>query len=144
MIKWRAPEYEYHEKDVSWYWLAIIFVIILVGLSLWQKNLLFAIFVLIAGAVVIFWGRREPRELEFKLEEKGLYIDKKFIAYEILDGFAVKEDLLLKKKSRLRPYLKLPLPDSQKEAAKKHLLPLLPEIEYQESLAEALAKFLKF
>jgi len=143
-IKWRAPEYEYQPKDISWYWLVAITVIVLDAIALWQKNLLFAIFILIAAAVVIFWGRREPQQLEFKLGDKGLYIDKKFIAYDLLDGFAIKEDLFLKKKSRLRPGLKILLPDSQKESVKKHLLPLLPEVEYRESLAETLAKLLKF
>lgn len=146
MLKWSAPEYEYNPKDISWYWLLVIAVIIIVAISLWQKNFLFAIFMLIAVPVLFFWGRREPRLMELELDNKGLHIDKEFLPYENFEGFAIEEELLFKKKGRLNPYLRLSLPedDQEKSAIKKHLAGFLPEIEYKGSLVDAISKLLKF
>ena len=47
-IVWQIPEYEYRSKDVSWYWISLIAAIVLFAFAIWQKNFLFAIFVVIA------------------------------------------------------------------------------------------------
>jgi len=92
-ITWHAPEFKYRYKDISWYWLSFAVAGVLILLSLWQKNLLFIIFIIIAESMIIIWANRFPKELRFKLDKKGVYIDKiNFYPYEELDGFHILEN----------------------------------------------------
>src|SRR3989344_7985366 len=88
-----APEFKYHHKELGWYWLSIIVSGILFLISLWQKNLLFGIFVVIAELMVIIWAKEFPKNIRFKLSGRGLEIGKmKFYQYEELDGFHIHEE----------------------------------------------------
>jgi len=152
-IRWSAPEYHYYRKDVSWYWLVIIVTIVLTALALWQKNFLFAVFIILASVLTIAWGRREPNVIDFTLSEKGLDVgNRKFYAYENLSGFAIipapedpeLEELVIKHKSRLTGWMKIIIAGQRKEQIKNLLSRHLPEIEYQESLTEHIARILRF
>ena len=92
-ITWYAPEFKYHHKELGWYWLSIIGSGVLFLISLWQKNLLFGIFVIIAELMVIIWAKEFPKNIRFKLSGKGLEIGKmKSYSYEELDGFHIHEE----------------------------------------------------
>ena len=39
---WEAPEFEYREKEVSWYWISIIAAALIIAFSVWEKDFLFA------------------------------------------------------------------------------------------------------
>ncbi len=52
-INWEAPEFEYREKDVSWYWISIIAAAAIIAFSVWQRNFLFGFFIVIAEMLVI-------------------------------------------------------------------------------------------
>lgn len=152
-IIWSSPEYHYYEKSVIWYWLVIVGAVILVMAALWQKNLLFGIFIIIAAAMLIFWGRRQPRTLNFTLNAKGLMIDDKKIYYfENLAGFAIipnyaepaLSELLLQTKNHLRGWLRFIIAAQRVEPIKILLQEHLPEVEYQESMAEHISRILRF
>ena len=152
-IKWSAPEYHHYEKDISWYWLVAILGIILTAIALWQKNFLFAVFVIIAALLAINWGRRKPEIVDFILSEKGLDIGgKKNYPYESLEGFAIIElpenselnELVFKTRGRLNAWLKIIIANQRRDAIKEMLGQHVPEIEYQESLADHISKLLRF
>lgn len=145
-IKWTAPEYAYFHKDVSWYWLTVIISVLIVAFALWQRNFLFAVFVVMAEALLLFWGRRNPKNLEFKLNDKTLAIgNQTFYPYESFAGFAVREnEIVFKSKNRLSPYMKISAEESKLGEIKKLLSRHLPEIEYEESLTDHIVKMLRF
>jgi hypothetical protein len=145
-IRWKAPEFEYYHKDVSWYWLTIILSLLVVALAIWQRNFLFAVFAVIAEVLIIFWGRRRPQKIEFQLNDKGLAIgDKTFYPYGGFLGFAFGEnEVIFQKKNRFSPYLKVSVEESKSGEIKKLLSRYLPEIEYEESLVDHIAKILRF
>ena len=91
-IEWSAPEFEYREKDVSWYWLSIIVAVIILSAAVWQKNFIFAIFVVMAEILMLVWAGRKPRDISFSLNEKGLTIlGNKFYPYSAIENFSVIE-----------------------------------------------------
>ena len=145
-IKWSAPEFEHREKGVSWYWLTAIAAITIIGIALWAGNFLFAFFVMIAETLIIFWAHQKPAEIEFKLDENGLTIsDKKSYPYETLAGFAVRgNEVIFRQKRRLTAYLKIIAGPADIGRIKSFLSDRLPEIEYEESLIEHLARILRF
>jgi len=144
-IEWQAPEFDYYKKDVSWYWLVIIVSIIVALIALWQKNLLFAIFIAVASIMIVVWGRRKPRIIEYRLNSDGLQISGKLYDLKSFDGFYIDDEkLVLKHKARFRTYFKIQIDIEKKEAIENRLQHILPEIEYSESLIEAVSQWLGF
>lgn len=150
-ISWQAPEFRYRYKDESWYWLTIMAAAILFLISLWQKNFLFAIFLIIAEAMVLIWAKELPRNFHFKLDKKGVHLGKmKFYSYEELIGFHLHEsdneisELILKTKHRFHPYVKILLLTGDAPEINKFLKKHLSEIEYEESLADSFSKMIGF
>ena len=71
---WEAPEFEYREKEVSWYWISIIAAALIIAFSVWQKDFLFGFFIVIAEMLFIVWGNKAPRTLTFTLTDTELNI----------------------------------------------------------------------
>lgn len=145
-VRWRAPEFQYHEKGVAWYWLTIIIAFILVVISLVMKNFLFAVFLLIAETMIIFWGRQKPRGLEFRLDERGLAIgEKKFYPYGDLSGFAsANGEVIFRHKGRFNLYTKTIVSPADAGRIESFLNGKLPVFEYRESLMDHIERILRF
>ena len=151
-ITWQAPEFEYREKGVAWYWISIVVAVILLGLSVWQKNFLLGVFIVLAEIMVLVWANEEPRFLDFKLNEKGLTIGpNKFYAYADLESFAVDEnasgewaELIFNFHKRLRTSVKARFPREDAEDLRETLKQILKEVEHNLSLLDAVEKFIRF
>ncbi len=155
-ITWQAPEFEYHPKGIFWYWTSIIVAIILVFLALWQKNLLFAIFVVIAEIIILFLIGKFPPIWEFKINAQGIEIgrinkkEKKFYSYEELDNFDIHlineeyKELVFKLNSRFSQLLKINIHFVDEERIKKFLLKFLPHEEIPSSLVDSMSKLIRF
>jgi len=157
MIEWQAPEFEHRQKDVSWYWLSLIISIILLALSVWQKNFLFAVFIVIAWFVIIYATSRTPTIWNFKLSEKGIEINlpndkssNKFYPLDKIEGFDIHglegeyKELILKIKKRFSPYLKINFLAGDEMQIKDFLNRYISEEEYNESLADSFSKLIGF
>lgn len=154
-FEWQAPEFEYQPKSVSWYWLSAIIGIILIALAIWQKNLLFIIFVVIAWLVIIASANRFPTIWEFKIDEKGINIalpneksSAKFYPYAEIEGFDIHfggeqyKELILKIKSKFSPFLKINIYFSDEEKIKNFLLKYLIKEEYEQSFSDSFSKLI--
>lgn len=90
-ITWKAPEFNYYEKDQKWYWSTIGIALAILAFAVWQKNFLFGFFIVAAESLLISWGNREPETVDFKIDDKGLYIKEKFYPFTQITGFANSE-----------------------------------------------------
>ena len=98
-----------------------------------------------AEAMILYWGRKKPRELRFRLEEKGVHAGRSFYFFSELESFAIhSNEIVFKKKSRLSDYLKIYAYETELDRAKEFLSTRLPEFEYEESLMDHIAKLLGF
>lgn len=155
-ISWQAPEFEYRHKDISWYWLSVIAAIIVAALAVWQKNFLFAIFVIIAELVVVFSAGRFPTTWEFTINDQGIEIGrpdkkgKKFYPYKELESFDIHQadeergELVLKSQSRFKPFIKISIHSQDEEKIKDFLLKFLPQEEISASAIDSVSKLIKF
>ncbi len=157
-IFWQAPEFEYIQKGASWYWLSLIIGIVVFALAIWQKNFLFAIFVVVAWLVIIYLTNRFPTVWKFEINERGIAISLpnddsasvKFYPYGEIEGFNIHsigdeyKELILKLKSRFSPYLKINFYVKDEEKIKNFLLKHISEEEYRESLADSFSKLIRF
>ena len=151
-IKWQAPEFEYREKGVSWYWVSIIIAALLIGVSVWQKNFLFGFFVVLAEILMLSWANRKPSLVEFTLTEKGLSVGgQKFHAYADIESFSAEEyaeqegpDLYFQFKKRLRTMVKIKTPKARFHEILKALNTFLPQVKHEPSLLDAFEEFVGF
>jgi len=145
MINWTSAEFHYHEKDEAWPVLVMVCAVMIGAIALWQRNLLFVIFTVIAAVLILVWGRRRPRLRAFALDKKGLHIDDRIYPFHDFSSFALYEDgLLLHPKSRVRRHFSIIIPHEKDDAIREYLLAFLPEVEYTESFIEMIGHWLKF
>ena len=150
-LTWRAAEYQFMEKSVGWYWFVIIAAIVLIFLAVLGRNFFFGVFVVLATAMVIFFGRKRPQVLDFKLSDKGVAIGENvFYDYDRLEGFMILEkpgrldEIVLKKKAAINPFLKLPIDAKSGKDAEIILQGHLPPIQYEESLLDVVSDWFGF
>ncbi|MBI4085939.1 MAG: hypothetical protein HY433_01700 [Candidatus Liptonbacteria bacterium] len=151
-IAWQAPEFEYYEKDISWYWLSVIIAVVVLSAAVWQKNFLFAAFIIFAEILILVWAGQKPKTVEFKLDERGLTIgNRKFYPYAEMTGFSADEnnedewrDFIFRFQRRLQPTLKVKTPKNRFGEIEKALAPIVKKIEFEESFLETLERFLGF
>ncbi len=153
-ISWSAPEYHYYEKGPRWYWGLIAIAAIIVVIALFQKNFLFAIFTVLAAILLGIWGTRTPRTFTFTLSEAGLDIGgKKFYPFDAFSGFSVISaipesdtlgEIVLREKGVTGSWVKVIVGKDQLSEIHATLAEHLPESEHQASIAEHIAKILRF
>lgn len=153
-IHWVAPEFEYHHKSASWYWLSAMGAAIIILLALIQRNFLFAIFIVIAELLVVRWGAEKPNYIEYSVDEEGIVVNgKKHTHYDHLSGFSFRKlhsadegysELLLKKKHSLGTNIRVIVPDQEIDRLKVFLNHRLHELDYEESLVDYISKILRF
>ncbi|MCS6789129.1 MAG: hypothetical protein NZ484_00995 [Patescibacteria group bacterium] len=152
-IEWEALEYEYYPKNILWFWSSIFIAIIILIIAIWQKNFLFAIFIIIAEVLILIWGNHTPRILKFKINKDGIYIDQYTLYnFEEISNFSTTSSLMdeltiikLNFKNKLKFNTTILVPNNILEEIKNIFYEKnIPEIEYEEHFIDSLQKILKF
>ena len=154
-IKWQAPEFEFRKKTSSWYWMTILVAILILAISIWQKNFLFAIFIIIAEVLLIVWGSREPKLIEFKLTSNNLAVgESKSYSYSEIESYALDEQpdkewsyLVLQIKKKFGSKIKISFPSNsiqKMRAVLQEKLPNAPEVEFEENFWDSIEKIIGF
>lgn len=150
-MKWQAPEYEYREKGPSWYWLSIIIAAVIVAFSVWEKNFLFGIFVVIAEVLLIVWGNRTPRTVGFTLTETGMDIEggkryplKDFESVSIDEASDGWTEIIFSFHAKLKTPLKVLFPEERLPELRTNMKTVLKEVPHEPTLIDAIEKLLRF
>ncbi len=145
-IVWEAAEFNQVEKSFGWYLIFGILFIAMIIFGFASRDFFFVIFLLLAGILVIALGGRKPENIKFTLGEDGCKIGNSETIYRYSDmtGFAIVEKssdnnlLVLRQKSTVNPYLKVPIKKSMTEDVKLLLGSKLEQREYEETLLDVL------
>jgi hypothetical protein len=150
-IAWEAPEFEYREKDVAWYWVSIIAAAFIIAFSAWQKDFLFGLFIVIAEVLFIVWGNRVPKMIPFTLIDAELavggyrsYAMKEFESWSVDLEDGGWADMAFYFRSRIRPPLAVIVPAEKVAEIRANLKTVLKEIEHEPTLVDSIEKFLRF
>ncbi|MCH7883114.1 hypothetical protein IIA95_01720 [Patescibacteria group bacterium] len=150
LLSWSAPEYEYTAKSREWYWVVGILATAFVVVAILIGNFLFAIFIILTGFTIALYGARRPKVVAFALTHRGIQIADRLYPYDTLKSFWIRYDPPRKKeiditsKKIIMPRLTIPLADTDPNEARNILIRSLKEEETEESLSEAIAKYLGF
>lgn len=130
-ISWQAPEFEYYQKELSWYWTIVVTALILFIAALWQKNLLFALFIVVAMAMVFIWSKQKPKIIRYYLDDKNLVIGETTYKLESFSEYYVDESkLVLKHQGYFRPHLKITIKNNHKNEISNLLKRRLKKLDY--------------
>lgn len=149
-IIWRAAEYEFTQKTPMWYVIIGIAGTLLVVLALFAKNFFFGVFIILATGIVMAFGKRKPRIIDFKVTEEGVGIGKQFLDYDRIEHFAIwsrpghLDEFIFKKKVMVNPFVHVPIDSALGKRVQSMLLLKLPEVEHQVSLVDIFAEWLGF
>ena len=118
-------------------------------LCFFYGNIFFGIFLIIAGAVVILYALRDPKELDVTIDETGVKINEIFFDYKAIPSFWLdesgKEDkLLLLVKGSFVPMLSVNLVGVKAQDIRELLSKFTKEEEMRESRTVALFDRLGF
>ncbi len=153
IIEWEAPEFDYIEKEPFWYLTGAIAALALFAVAIYQRNLLFVIFIIVASFLVYVLSKQKPQTLRFKINENGVKVGSyKLYTYDDLEGFSILkeigeagfDELILKQENRINPFIKIKMPENKTEEVRAFLLNYLDEVENSEGLPDALSRFIKF
>lgn len=149
-ISWHSPEFNYVHKEVEWYWMTIIASSVVFLIAIWQRNLLFAFFIVIAEFLIIHWGRQFPKTIKFSLTKNSVRIGATDeYSYSQLAGYHIlrhddHSELVLRTKNRIQPFLKILIDSEHIPEIKEFISEHLPEIEYDEPLSDHFGRMMGF
>ncbi len=150
-IRWEAAEYEFVPKSTKWHTEIGVATLVLVGIALWQQNFFFAIFILIAGIMVVILGNRHPEIIEFVLNEDGIHIgEAASYPFEKLESFSLRErphrsdELILKRKTAMNQLIHIPIEPEMVGKMRSFLEEHLPQEEHEPSVLESITDLLGF
>lgn len=150
-MEWVAPEFEFHEKGVSWYWISIILAAFMIAFAVWQKDFLFGFFVVVAEMLVIVWGDHEPRLLPFYLSddhlrigERKVHLIREFTSWSTDRNDEEWADLHFYFDSRWRAPLRMIVPHDRIDEFRRNLAPVLKEIKHDLTFIDAIEKIIGF
>lgn len=150
LAEWTVPEFIKYKRTLGWFVIAGGLGVIFFVHALATRNFLFAIILLLVGAIVYLHERRQPDDIEFMILEGGVVLGEKYYPYKELTGFWLIYEppvklLYLGVNQTLRKELPIHLEKQNPLAIRKILLNYLDEdIEKEdESTEEALARLLR-
>lgn len=114
-IVWHVPEYGFKKKSVNFFWAFGLIIIISIVASLYFKNYLFAILILISSILLLFYANKKPQIIKYEINDKGIKVGEIFYPYRNLKGFSFDRDnkddhrLLILTERSLFPIMSLPL-----------------------------------
>jgi hypothetical protein len=150
-MTWEAPEFEYVDKDVSWYWISMIVAALIVAFAVWTKNFLFGLFIVIAEVLLISFGNKEPRIIPFKLSDQGLAIGeaknhlmREFQSWSAGDYEGALIEIYFMFKAKMKIPLMVLVPKEKLDALRENLKTVLTEVEHKPSLLDSIEKITRF
>lgn len=148
-LKWVTPEHPFWSKDGDWYVSVIIIGTALVIASVIFKNLILAIFIVIATITLLLLATVPPKNISVILTKKGVVIGPHVYPYANLESFWVEEleqppRLLLKSKKLLSPLIMIEIIEVEEEKIRNFLNRYIEEEELHEPLFHRILERLGF
>ena len=147
---WQAKEFEKKEKSKAWFiGLGVVFLALTI-FALWQGSYTTIILFILMGIVVYIYSLKEPQSLNYSITPQGVKIEDKLYEFDEIDSFWVFYDppevkyISLKTESHLGQNVHIPLGDEDPNEIRDLLDRFLPEEKQEESLADVIARNLRF
>ena len=115
IFEWRSPEHRFDKKTADWYWMFGIACIAITTLAFYFGNILFGIFIIIAGITIGTLSYKETKEVEVKITTKGVILGRKLYPWRSYSMFSIDYEhmhesrILLHPISQILPLVVIPI-----------------------------------
>lgn len=140
LISWHTHEYEKKDRHPDWPWYVGLLFGLAAVLAFFLGNIFFGIFLVLAGAMVLLYARKDPQHLSIEITDQGVTINGESIAYKEIRQFWLDETdkqdkLLLLVRKSFMPLLSFPLEGVTRDQVHSALTGKIPEVEMHESVS---------
>jgi len=88
LFSWKFPEFPKYERNRSWYIWGAVIVALFIIYSIVTLNFLFGLITIIAALIIIMF-QRSNNEVEFRIAEDGILVNKRFYDYSKIKNFYI-------------------------------------------------------
>ncbi len=149
-IEWTASEYIANPKNAGWF-AALIFASLVLAAIVFAitEELVPTAVIVIVGILFGIFAARQPRTLEYRIDNTGLHIGPKFYPYGAFKAFSVANEhaigyIQLLPLRRFMPPLIIHYPPDDEDRIAEVLASYLPYEEHRHDVVESIAKKFRF
>lgn len=150
-IEWEFLEHTQPQRGGKWYLLTSLVLFGLIIYALLTTNFLFALIIVMFGIIIFINQRRQPQQIKFVIDSRGIKVGEKSYSYNELDNFWIiyqpphVKTLYFNFKSSLRPRLAISLEKQNPLEVKAFLRQYLEEDleQEEEPLSDILGRLFK-
>lgn len=92
LLTWQSPEHHFDKKTNDWYWTLGIICAAVSTLAFYFGNVLFGVFVVIAGLTVGMLSWRETKEVTIKLTSRGVVFGRHLYPWTSYRSFWIEDE----------------------------------------------------
>jgi hypothetical protein len=147
---WSASEYISNPKNAGWFGLLGVGSIITAGIVYFvTRDIVSTVVIGVLGITVGIFAARQPRVLEYHIDEKGIHIGGKFYFYGAFRSFSVVQEgafsfISLMPLKRFMPPLAIHFSPEDEEKIISVLGDYLPYEEHKRDMVESVSRRLRF
>ncbi len=141
ILEWHSPEHHFDKKNRDWYWILGIICVAAAVLSFYFGNMLFGIFVVIAGLTVGILSYKETKVVPIKITSKGVVFGQRLYPWSSYRSFWIEDEhvhgsrILLHPSSSFLPLMVIPINEEiDLNEVQETMLEFLEEEFLQESI----------
>ncbi|PKL72588.1 hypothetical protein CVV26_01085 [Candidatus Kuenenbacteria bacterium HGW-Kuenenbacteria-1] len=151
LIVWSFPEFIKHKRTQEWYFLMFATVLGLLLFSIFTKNFLFAIIIILFSIILILFDFKKPILIKFQITEKGIQASENFYYWRELENFWIiyqlpeVKNLYFSFKNFIKPNFIISLEDQNPLKIREILLKYLKEDleQEEESFSDQFGRIIK-
>jgi uncharacterized membrane protein len=145
-VTWSEAEFIAHHKSFGWYvLLGLAALIIATPIYLYYHDLISVIVIAVAAVALGIVANRQPRIMEYKIDDTGLSIGEKFYSYDNFRSFSVVNEglvssLVFRPLRRFMPLITIYYPPKDEKAILGALSRYLPVDNHQPDAIDSLMR----
>lgn len=148
LFEWTTTRVKETKKSGMFYGILMGIMVILLAISIWQNNLLFGVFIILAVGTMLFIAGQPSQQYRFAITPKGIHIGDEeiehpfdrlshFDIYEYADG---DKELFIMPKERFRTLIHMRIHPQDQETIISILTQKIPQKTIEPSLLDILSK----
>ena len=148
-FSWQASEFIHHEKSAGWYMMLLAAVVALVAAAVITRQWFsIAVFATMAAAVVVY-ASKEPRVLQYRIDDRVITIDGKPNSFGKFKSFSVLKDtgwhmIDLEPMQRFMPRVSIIFDNQDLDTITNLLEAKLPRVDREPDWIEKLTRSIRF
>jgi len=150
ILRWSAYEHEHIERGGDWYWALAIVAICIAIVSILLHDVLFALLIILAAAVIGMLANIPPDITDFEVSDRGVRVGRDLHRYDEILGFWVEDEhdappiLLIDTVKFRSPNIVIPIEEVDPSELRLILREYANEVPMREPAAHKILEFFGF